>query len=106
MSVVLKEDQILKERLNQFVQAWEEEKLPDKVKLWISDPDIFGYIMVEATVSTKIIKLNITIDLLHHQVNLFELDSPGSIDQLVLILSEEIHRKYEHIFTAPRDLRQ
>lgn len=101
MSILLKEDQHLHNKLEQFIKAFEEEPLPDRVKLWISEVDAFGYVFAQATVSAKIMELNIAVDLLHEPVCLLELETPEAIKEKVRELADMVRYKYGLIFTSP-----
>lgn len=104
MSTMLKHDKEITDRYNILVQELEAEELPSNVRLCVSEPDTFSYVLVEATVSTKIIGLNITVDLLHVQVNLLELRTAEEINDKAWSLAEEARHKYNQIFTDPQDL--
>ena len=103
MSIILKQDQNLTEKLAVFTEAFEHEDLPRNVKIWISDCDFFGNVFVEGIVSARVISLNIAVDLIHQSVNLLKLDTTEAIQEKVKLLAESARYKYGQIFTLPQD---
>lgn len=106
MPSVLKENQTLNKRYELFVTFFEQQDIPENVNLWVNEADQFGYVFLEATVSAKIIELNIVVDLLHRPVNLWDFRTATDIKMCVESLAGEIRQKYGQMFTDPRDLRQ
>ena len=103
MNILIKEDQHLRNKYNLLVQTLEQEHLPERVKIKVSEVDtfgyLFGYVFVDATVSAKIMELNIAVDLLHMPVNLLELETAEDIVDKVMDLADTIRHKYGQIFS-------
>lgn len=98
MNILVKEDQHLRNKYNLLVQTLEQEHLPERVKIKVSEVDTFGYIFVVATVSAKIMELNVAVDLLHMPVNLLELETAEDITDKVMDLADMIRHKFGQIF--------
>lgn len=77
MKVQLLRDQDTKIKL--IEQAFEKAQLPQGVRVWIGNPDYLNCIDISATVSAKIIGLNVVLDLLHLSVCLYILRTQSDI---------------------------